>query len=101
MAAGGIAAQTVDHLFAVEIAGDRTERAMAVEFLAVAAGNTGGFLSAMLQRVKAERHHGGGVFNAGDSKNATLFPQLVVIKRVGCQHIAPGWLMVRRGMSVI
>ena len=74
---------------------------MAVEFLAVAAADAGGFLTAMLQRMEAERHHGGGIFNAGDSKNAALFPQLVVIKRVGCQHIAPGLLMVRRGMSPI
>ena len=74
---------------------------MAVKFPPVAAGNAGCFLAAMLERVEAERHHGGGVLDAGDAKNAALFPQLVVIKRVGCQHIAPGLLMVRRGMSPI
>jgi len=74
MAAGGIPAQAVDHFLAVEIAGYRTQGAMAVEFAAVAAGNARRFLSAMLQRVQAQRHHGGSVLNAGDTKNAALFP---------------------------
>ena len=90
MAAGRIAAQPVDHFFAVKIAGDRTKRAVAVKFLAVPAGNARCFLSAMLERMEAERNHRGCVFNPGNSKNAALFPQLVVIKRVGCQHISPG-----------
>jgi hypothetical protein len=90
MAAGRVAAQTVDYLFAVEISGYRAKRAVAVKFLAVAAGNAGGFLTTMLESVQTERNHGGCVVNAGNAENATLFPQLVIFKRVGCQHISPG-----------
>ena len=61
-------------------------RAVRVEFLAVQAGDAGGFLAAMLERMEAKRDHGGCGFGVADAENAAFFAQLVVIKRMGGEH---------------
>ncbi len=53
---------------------------------AVEAGDAGGFLAAMLQRVEAERDEARGVVGAPDAENAALLVQLVVVERIGGQH---------------
>src|SRR3546814_272101 len=67
---------------AVEIARDMTHRAVRVEFLAVEGGDAGGLLTAMLERVEAERDHRGGAVGAMDTKDAALLTELVVVERV-------------------
>ena len=81
-----LTAQARHDLVAVEIARHMPHRAMAVEMLAVPAGNAGGFLSAMLQRVQPERDERGGPVRAGHTEDAALLAQLVVVERIGGQH---------------
>ena len=55
MADRGAAGEAADDVVAVEIAGDMAQRAVGMEIAAVPAGDSGRFLAAMLERVKAER----------------------------------------------
>src|SRR3546814_18237222 len=55
---------------AVEIARDMTHRAVRVEFLAVEGGDAGGLLTAMPERVEAERATRGRTLGAMDTKAA-------------------------------
>ena len=60
---------------------------------AVEAGDPGRFLAAMLERVEAERDEARGVVGAPDAEHAALLAQLVVVERIGRQHVAiPRWL---------
>ena len=56
--------------------------------LAFVAGatNAGGFLAPMLERMKAQRHHGRSGIRAPHPENAAFFAQLVVIKWIGGEH---------------
>ena len=61
-------------------------RAVRMEMLAVEAGDAGGFLAAVLQRVEAERDEARRIVGAPDAENAALFAQLVVVEWIGRQH---------------
>ena len=78
--------ERADDVVAVEIAGDMAHRAVRVEMLAVEAGDAGGFLAAVLERVEAERDEARGVVGAPDAEDAALLAQLVVVERIGRQH---------------
>src|SRR3546814_2258561 len=65
-------------------------RAMGVEILAVEGGDARGFLSAVLQGVKAQRDNRGGAVGAMNTKYAALLAELVVVERMGRQHVVPG-----------
>src|SRR3546814_12073495 len=91
MAAGGGAGKAPNHLVAVEIPGDMPHRPVGVEVMAVPTGDARGFLAAMLERVKAKGHHGGGGFSVEDAENAAFLTQFVVVERAGRKH---GFLMV-------
>jgi hypothetical protein len=43
----------------------------------------------MLERMEAERDEAGCALGSPDSENAALFAQLVVVKRVGGEHLFP------------
>ena len=87
MADRGTPGQLAQRLFLAKYAGDVADAAMAVEILAVEAGDPGRLLAAMLERVQAERGHPGGVVRAEDAKNAAFLAELVVIG-IGDQHLA-------------
>src|SRR3982751_1736213 len=78
--------ELADDVVTVEIAGDMAHRPMRVEMLAVEAGQSGRFLAAVLERVKAEGNETRSVIGAPNAKYAAFFTQLVVIKRIGRQH---------------
>ena len=60
-----------------------------VEIRAVKADDPGGFLPAMLQGMEAKRGHCRRGIATRDTKNATLFAQLVVVIGMGRQHGGP------------
>jgi hypothetical protein len=60
-----------------------------VELLAVEAGEAGGLLAAMLQGVQTQRDEIRRIVGTPDTEDAALFAQLVVIERIGRQHV-PG-----------
>ena len=90
MAARDRAAQREHDLVLVEIAGDMPHRAMAVEMMAVPAGDAGGFLPAMLQRVESERDERGGTLGIGHAEDPALLAEFVPIniwvEGIGRQH---------------
>ncbi len=69
-----------------EDARDMAHAAVAVEIGAVIAGDSGRFLAAMLERVKAERSDRGGAVGAPDAENAAFLAELVAVEGVGGQH---------------
>ena len=71
------AGQLAHDIVAVEIAGDMAHRAVRVEMRSVIAGDAGGFLAAMLQRMKPERDEARGIIGTPDAENPALFAQLV------------------------
>ena len=80
--------QLADDVVLVEIARDMPHRAVGMEVIGVEAGDPGGFLPAMLERVEPERDEARGALGIPDSEDAALLAQLVVIEWVGRQH---GW----------
>ena len=83
----GAAGEPADDIVAVEIAGDMAHRPVRVEMLAVEGGDARRFLAAMLQRVQAERDEARRIVGAPDAEHAALLAQLVVIERIGRQHV--------------
>src|SRR5690606_3587561 len=69
------AGELAHDVVAVEIARDMPQRAMRMELPAVEGGDTCRLLAAMLQRMKAERNHGGGAIGAMDAKDAALLAE--------------------------
>ena len=65
-----------DRLLAEDVA-DQARGAVIVEMVAVVGDDAGGFLAAMLQRVKAERGVGSGVGRAVDAEQRTFLMKLV------------------------
>jgi hypothetical protein len=57
-----------------------------MKIMPVPAGDAGGFLTAMLQRVKAERDDGRRRFPIGNAENATFLAQLVVVEGISRKH---------------
>jgi len=84
------ALQLAHDVVAVEIARDMAHRAMGMEFLAVEGGDARGFLSTVLQSMQPQRDNRGGAVGAMNTKDAALLAELVVVERVGRQHVIPG-----------
>jgi hypothetical protein len=61
-----------------------------MEILAIEGGDARGFLTAVLQGVKPQRRDRSGTFGAVNTKDAALLAELVVVKRMGRQHVNPG-----------
>ena len=87
------AGQRADDVVAVEIAGDVPHRAMGVEVGAVEAGDAGGLLAAMLERMEPERDQRRRPLRPDDAENAAFLAEMVVIERIGGQHRGPRWLV--------
>src|SRR5581483_2075399 len=83
MADGGGAGQAVDHLAAGKCVADQTEPAFGMESLAVEGNNAGGFLSAVLERMQAQRGDGGRVRMAEYPEYAALFAQTIRVRVEG------------------
>jgi hypothetical protein len=62
-------------------------RAVRMEFAPVEAGDAGGFLPAMLERVQAQRDQCGGTVRACCAEDAALLVKVIVVERVRGQHI--------------
>jgi hypothetical protein len=54
--------------------------------LAVEAGDSGGFLAPVLERVEAQRDEARRIVGAPDAEDSALLVQLVVIEGIGRQH---------------
>ena len=76
-----------DDVVAVEVAGDMAHRPVRMEMLAVEGGDARGFLAAVLERVQPERDEACGIVGTPDAENAALLAQLVVVERIGRQHV--------------
>ena len=87
MADGRAAGQPAHDVVAVEVAGDMAHRAVRVEMLAVEAGDARRFLAAVLERVQAERDEARRIVGTPDAEDAALLAQLVVVERIGRQHV--------------
>ena len=79
------AGQAVDHLAAGESVADEPHPPLGMEALAVEGDDAGGFLTAMLERMQAERGDRGGVGMPEHAEHAALLAQPVAIniERVG------------------
>ena len=88
MSDAAAARELADDIVAIEVAGDVAHRAMRMEVLAVEARDARGFLPAVLERVQAERNEARGIVGTPDAKDAALLVQLVVVERVGRQHVS-------------
>ena len=64
-------------------------RPVRLEVGAVEAGDAGRFLAAVLERVQAERDEARGVVGTPNAENPAFLAQLVVIERIGRQHVPP------------
>src|SRR3546814_11108947 len=64
--------------------------AMGGEIRAVKGGDARGFRSSVLQGVEPQGDNRGGVFGAMNTKYAALLAGLVVVERMGRQHVVPG-----------
>ena len=99
MADGRTAGEAADDLVAVEIPGDMAHRPMRVEMLAVEADDAGGFLSAVLERVEAQRDEARSGVGAPDAEHPALLAELVVIEWIGRQHV-PGLQLASRNRHI-
>jgi hypothetical protein len=90
MADRGSSGEASDDVVAVEIASDMALSAVAVEHAPVPAGDSRGFLAAMLKRMEAERDDRRRRIGTPDAEHAAFLAQLVSrklwIERIGCQH---------------
>ena len=82
-----MAGQATDDVIAVKIAGNMAHRTVRMEPFTIPAGDAGGFLPAMLQRMEAKRNDGGCRVCSPNPEYAALFAQLVIIKWIGGEHI--------------
>ena len=87
VADAGAAGERADYLVAVEIAGDVAHAAVRMKMLAVEGRDAGGFLAAVLERVEAERDEAGGAVGTPNAENAAFFLELIVVERIGRQHV--------------
>ncbi len=76
---GDAAGQFFDHPGVAEIVADQSHAAMGVEAGTVEAGDTGGFLAAMLQRMQPQRCYRGSIRHIPHAENPAFFVQGVVI----------------------
>jgi hypothetical protein len=61
-------------------------RAVRMEMLAVEAGDAGGFLAAVLKRVKTQSDKAGRIVGAPNAEDAALLAKLIVVEGIGRQH---------------
>src|SRR6476661_5223422 len=81
------AGQAAHNLVPVEIAGDMTHRPVRVKMVPVKSGDAGAFLPAVLKRVQPERDEARRILPAPDAEDAALLAQLVVLERIGREHV--------------
>ena len=93
MARGHIAWQMHKGLAAGKDLRDMAKAALRIELIAVKRGDSHRLLPAMLQRVEAQRHHGGGIARADDAEDAAFLTQLVPVD-------VPGRAITLRGLSL-
>jgi hypothetical protein len=92
MADAAAPGQPPDDVVAVEIAGDMTHRPVRMEMLAVERRDSGGLLPTVLQRVQPERDEARRIVGTPNAEHAALLAQLVVVERIGRQHVlGPGF----------
>src|SRR3546814_632310 len=88
MAACDPARQRIDDIVPVEIAGDVAHGAVGMEIPPVPAGDAGGLLAAVLERMKAKRNDCGGGFCPPYAEYAAFLAEFVIVKRMCGQHRA-------------
>ena len=71
----------------IEIARHMPHGAVGVKVVAVPRGDTGRFLPAVLQRVQAERGDRRRTVGPIDADDAAFFVQVIVLPRIGGQHV--------------
>jgi hypothetical protein len=104
MTDGSVAWQSANHLIAVKIACHMTHRPVGMEIVPIPTRDARGFLTAMLESMKAKRHDRRSGLGLNDPENAAFFTQLVVVERIcrkhGCERIhsrccTPHWAAAR------
>ncbi|GEC16962.1 hypothetical protein NWI01_28540 [Nitrobacter winogradskyi] len=80
MADSGAAGKTLDHLAAGEGIADKSEPAFGMEAVAVEGHDSGRFLAAVLESMKAERGDRRGFRMAKNAEHAALLAQRVAVK---------------------
>ena len=69
-----------------------THRPVRMEMLAIEASDARAFLAAVLQRMQAQGDEARRILGTPDTEDAALFAQLVVVERIGRQHVlGPSW----------
>ncbi|MGY4487507.1 hypothetical protein ACVWWR_006698 [Bradyrhizobium sp. LM3.2] len=77
MADRHVAGQAVDHLAAGKSVADEAEAAFGMKAAAVIGDDAGGFLTAVLKGMEAERRDGGGIGVAIDAEDAAFLAQRI------------------------
>src|SRR3546814_18204375 len=88
MAAGCPAWQASDDFIAIEIARHMAHCPVRVEISSVPARDSRGFLTTMLQGMKAERNYSRSRVHAAYPENPAFLAQFVVVERIGCKHLS-------------
>jgi hypothetical protein len=78
MTDGRPAGQPLDDGLRVEMIADKALTALGVKLAAIEGHNSGGFLAAMLKRMKANGRNGGGIGVVEDAENPAFLVQLIV-----------------------
>src|SRR3546814_8238233 len=86
MAAGCPAWQASDDFIAIEIARHMAHCPVRVEISSVPARDSRGFLTTMLQGMKAERNYSRSRVHAAYPENPAFLAQFVVVERIGCKR---------------
>ena len=73
MADGAAPNKAANYFLAVKITGDMAHCAVSVEVMAIVAGDTGSFLTAMLQSVEAKCSHRRRALDIADAEDTALF----------------------------
>ena len=80
MADGDIALETLGWIGTGEIIPDQTHMPLRMKFLPVIAGNAAGFLSPVLESVKAKGRQGGRIIQPENSEHTAFFPDAVCVR---------------------
>src|SRR5258707_10635502 len=86
MADGTESSQPTDHRFFRKMIGNKTGRAIGMEFTAIEADDARRFLATMLQSMQAEDGMGRRVIIPENSKDAAFLFQMVIVKRLRGHH---------------
>src|SRR3546814_19306090 len=88
MAAGCPAWQASDDFIAIEIARHMAHCPVRVEISSVPARDSRGFLTTMLQGMKAERNYSRSRVHADYPENPAFLAKFTVVERIGCKHLS-------------